>query len=100
LLHGHIRIVAAINVEMVRPTDRIITVIRDPAEIILSNVNYVMTRILQDQESGTEAPDTREWKRQLGIDRLAPDVPDDMLAKLVETMLHNPATTVPNSICY
>ena len=100
LLHGHIRIVAAINVEMVRPTDKIITVIRDPAEIILSNVNYVMTRILQDQESGTDAPDTREWKRQLGIDRLPPDVPDDMLAKLVDTMLHNPGTTVPNSICY
>ena len=100
LLHGHIRIVAAINSEMVRPTDKIITVIRDPVEIILSNVNYIITRVLQDQESGTDAPDTSEWKRQLGIDRLPPDVPDDMLAQLFDTMLHNPTIAVPNSICY
>jgi hypothetical protein len=38
LLHGHIRIVVAINSEIVRPIDKIITVIRDPVEIILSNV--------------------------------------------------------------
>jgi hypothetical protein len=85
---------------VVRPTDKIITVIRDPAEIILSNVNYTITRILQDQERGTEAPDTREWKRELGIDSLPQDVPDDMIAKLLRTMLHNPAIAVPNSICY
>ncbi len=100
LLHGHIRIVAAINGELVRPTDRIITVIRDPVEIILSNINYIITRILQDQESGTDAPDTREWKRQLGIGRLPPDMPDDALAPLFKAMLRNPAIAVPNSICY
>jgi hypothetical protein len=100
LLHGHIRIVAAINGELVRPTDNIITVVRDPMEIILSNINYIITRILQDQESGTDAPDTREWKRQLGIGRLPPDMPGDTLAPLFKTMLHNPAIAVPNSICY
>jgi hypothetical protein len=100
LLHGHIRIVAAINSEMVRPTDRIITVIRDPVEIILSNINYIITRILQDQESGANAPDTQAWKRQLRIDRLAPDVPDEVIAPLFKTMLHTPSIAVPNSICY
>ena len=100
LLHGHIRIAAAINGGMVRPTDRIITVIRDPVEIILSNVNYVITRILQDQEAGKEAPDTQGWKRTLGIDRLPPEMPEDVTAKLFNTMLHNPAIAVPNSICY
>lgn len=100
LLHGHIRIAAAINAELVRPTDTIITVIRDPIEIIVSNVNYIITRILQDQQAGADAPDTREWKNQLGIDRLAADMPDDMIAQFFKTMLHNPSIAVPNSICY
>jgi len=100
LLYGHVRIAAAIDSALVRPTDKIITVIRDPMEIILSNINYVITRILQDQESGTDAPDTRQWKSQLGIDRLPSDMPDDVIAALFNTMLHNPTIAVPNSICY
>ena len=100
LLHGHIRIAAAINGGMVRPTDRIITVIRDPVEIILSNVNYIITRVLQDQQDGKEAPDTQGWRRVLGIDRLPPEMPEEVTARLFNTILHHPATTVPNSICY
>jgi hypothetical protein len=100
LLHGHIRIAAAINGGMVRPTDRIITVIRDPVEIILSNVNYVITRILQDQEIGKEAPDTQGWRRTLGIDRLPAEISDEVAVGLFNKMLHNPAIAVPNSICY
>jgi hypothetical protein len=100
LLHGHIRIVAAINAGIVRPTDKIITVIRDPVEIILSNVNYIITRILQDQEAGTEAPDTQGWRRALGIQQLPPEMPEEVTVRLFNTMLHHPATTMPNSICY
>jgi hypothetical protein len=100
LLHGHIRIVAAIDSGLVRPTDSIITVIRDPMEIILSNINYIITRILDDQEAGREAPDTQGWRRTLGIDRLPPEMGDEVTAGLLNTMLHTPAITVPNSICY
>jgi hypothetical protein len=100
LLHGHIRIVAAVDGGMIRPTDRIITVIRDPVEIILSNANYIITRILQDQEAGKEAPDTKNWRRVLGVDRLPPEMPVEVTANLFNTILHHPATTVPNSICY
>jgi hypothetical protein len=100
LLHGHIRIAAAINAGMVRPTDRIITVIRDPVDIILSNINYIITRILDDQEAGNDAPDTQGWRRALSIDHLPPEMPEGVTARLFNTMLHHPATTVPNSICY
>jgi len=100
LLHGHVRIATAINNEIVRPTDRIITVIRDPVEIILSNVNYIITRILQDQEAGNEAPDTQGWRRELNIDRLSPDMPDDVIALVFTSILHNRTLSVPNSICH
>jgi hypothetical protein len=100
LLHGHIRITAAIDGGMVRPTDRIISVIRDPVEIIMSNINYIITRILQDQEAGKEAPDTLGWRRTLGIDRLPPEMPDEVAVGLFNKMLHNPTIAVPNSICY
>jgi hypothetical protein len=100
LLHGHIRIAACISNQIARLTDKIVTVIRDPMEIILSNVNYIITRILQDQESGTDGPDTKRWRGRLGIDRLPPQMPDAMIAPVLKTMLHDPTTAVPNSICY
>jgi hypothetical protein len=100
LLHGHVRLAAAVDGEVVRPTDRIITVIRDPVEIILSNVNYIITRILQDQEAGKEAPDTNGWRIVLGIERLPPEMSDEVIARLFQTMLHNPTISIPNSICH
>ena len=100
LLHGHERLAGAVDRVMVRPTDTIITVIRDPVEISLSNINYIITRILQDQESGEEAPDTKGWRHALGIDHLPKEMPDEFIAQLAETMLHNPTISLPNSICY
>ncbi len=100
LLYGHIRIVTAVNDDLVRPTDRIITVIRDPVEIILSNANYIITRILQDQETGNEAPDTKGWRRALNIDRLPPNMPDDMIARVFTAILHDRTLSVPNPICH
>jgi hypothetical protein len=100
LLHGHERLATAVDGKIVRPTDTIITVIRDPVEIVLSNINYIITRILQDQESGKDAPDTKEWRIVLGIDKLPPEMPDEFIAQLFSTMLHNPTISIPNSICY
>ncbi len=100
LMHGHIRIGDALKQELVRPTDTIFTVIRDPVEIILSNVNYIITRILQDQAADKTAPDTQGWRRQLGIDRLPPEMPDDVIAGLFRIMLRDKTIVVPNSICH
>ena len=100
LLHGHERLAGVIDRAMLRPTDTIITVIRDPVEIILSNINYIITRILQDQESGKDAPDTKGWRDVLGIDKLPPAMPDEFVAQLFGTMLHNPTISTANSICY
>jgi hypothetical protein len=100
LLHGHVRIVDCVDRNIVRPTDTIITVIRDPAEIVLSNINYILTRILQDQEAGKRAPDTQGWLRLLQIERLDHEMRPHVLMPLVKTMLRHSGITRPNSICY
>ncbi len=100
LLHGHMRIVDCVDRNVVRPTDTIITVIRDPAEIVLSNINYILTRILQDQDAGRHAPDTQGWLRQLQIEHLDREMPSRVLMPLVKTMLRHSGITRPNSICY
>lgn len=100
LLHGHVRIADCVEWKLARPTDQIITVIRDPVEIVLSNINYIITRILQDQEAGQHAPDTQGWLRQLGVERLDPEMPDSTLMPLFKCMLRHPGFTQPNSICH
>ncbi len=100
LIHGHVRLLSAVEQELVRPYDQVITVIRDPQEIVVSNINYVITRILQDQKLGAFAPDTVRWLRQLGVERLPPDMPAAAAMQTCKALLRNRAVTPRNSICH
>jgi hypothetical protein len=100
LLHGHIRVGDAVDGGLARPTDRIVTIIRDPREIVISNLNYVLMRIRDDQNNGRVAPDSAVWRRVLQLDMLPPDLPDHVLTPLVKAMLRNPNITKRNSICH
>ena len=49
--------------ELIRPFDRVFTILRDPIQIAVSQINYVITRILADARARTFSPDTRGgWK--------------------------------------
>ena len=44
-----------------RPQDHVFTIMRDPLDIALSVVNYVLTRFAVNIEAGEPGPDTRDW---------------------------------------
>jgi hypothetical protein len=100
LVYGHIRLSTAVDDAIVRPWDNVVTVIREPTEIVISAINYVVTRIIRDQTSGTYAADTRGWLRQLGFDRLSLDLSTNDIHYLFKTMLRTQGIVSKNTICY
>jgi hypothetical protein len=67
LVHGHVRLSWIVDEQLYRPGegDRLFTVIREPVSLILSQVNYITGKILDDPTG--EAVDTSGWMRTLGI---------------------------------
>jgi hypothetical protein len=65
LVHGHTSISWYLENNLCRPNDFAFAVARNPLEIIISQVNYVVTRFLEDP--GFLDPDTREWSALLSL---------------------------------
>lgn len=71
MVYGHAPLQRFINQGLLRPTDEIFTVVRDPASRVLSSVNYYLTRLTANPSFSD--PDTREWAQIL---KLQPDTFD------------------------
>jgi hypothetical protein len=85
--------------DLIRPFDRVFTIVRHPVEIAISHVNYILTRLSRDIEAGTIAPDTRAWMDILGLDSLPAKIPPAVVQKLASTILHSTKLVKPNSMC-
>jgi hypothetical protein len=85
---------------LIRPTDQVFTIVRQPSDVILSQVNYVLTRFWLDAERGEVGPDTQEWLGLIGIDMLPPQMSEDFVHQAGMKVLQNTDIVRPNSICY
>jgi hypothetical protein len=85
---------------LIRPSDKVFTILRDPVEIAISQVNYVMTRFAADARTGNFAPDTREWMTALDIGTLPSSIPPAMEQRLCGQILRCDSIVRPNSMCF
>ena len=72
---------------MRRPGDKIFTVVRDPHQIVLSQINYIIKRFREDP--GCIAPDTASWGRSIGLSRFDPDLDSEQLRGLAFKLFDN-----------
>jgi len=97
-VYGHITLGDYIRLAGLRPTDRIVSVLRDPLELMVSQANYVVGRMRQDPTG--KDPDTAEWMQALGV---APGtieaLAEDELKNLVVSALLDPQITPPDRAC-
>ena len=98
-VHGHINLADHIAAGIIRPTDRIFTVIREPLAAAISQVNYILTRFEEDLTGGQLRPDTAEWSRVMDLGPTPARMSDDFIKRLTTAALRTKRLTVPNSQC-
>jgi hypothetical protein len=99
-VHGHINLADHIAADVIRPTDRAFTVIRDPLAAAISQINYVLTRFDEDIAAGQLRPDTSTWSQMMALGPAPAQLSDDFIKRVTRTVLRNQDMTVPNSLCH
>src|SRR5579862_7055564 len=96
-VHGHFTLSWFVINKLVRHGDHIFTVLRDPVDRIISQINYILTRFSQDLY--LHSPDTRDWLNILGRDSI-PRVGESLdVETLRSELLRHPKISHPNLIC-
>lgn len=81
----------------IRFRDSVFTVLRDPAEMTVSQVNYVLTRMFVN--AVPIRPDTAAWRKRFGVeDAAGPPTGPELLA-LAKRILRDSGVVPPNPIC-
>lgn len=81
----------------IRAADRVFTVIREPLDQILSQVNYVLTRIFSDETP--VQPDTAGWRNLFHLNDLSRQDSKDWVLQLARRILRDRGVVVPNVMC-
>lgn len=98
-VHGHINLRDHIAADIIRPTDRIFTVIRDPLAAAISQINYILTRFEQDMAAGQLRPDTREWSQIMDLGATPERMSNAFVRRVTRAALRDTTLTVPNALC-
>ncbi|MGA3402480.1 MAG: hypothetical protein ABSC95_24990 [Acetobacteraceae bacterium] len=98
-VRGHIPLDFYANADLIRPADRIFTIVRDPTEIALSQINYILTKFQLNIDAGVVDQDTEEWLAELELKALPPAVTPQFVDKYAHKMLYNTNIVEPNSMC-
>jgi hypothetical protein len=88
LVHGHLRLRWIVNSKLSRAGDRLFTIVRDPAEQLISQVNYIATRLTADPAG--KRPDTSGWLRAAGLSTAEGFTPEGLLEIALKQVQSNP----------
>jgi hypothetical protein len=99
-VRGHVNLADYLGQGLARPCDRLFTILRDPVEIAISQVNYILTRLKTDAAAGEFLPDTRAWLPLLGLEEATGELSDTFLRDLGERTLRMREVVMPNPMCH
>jgi hypothetical protein len=99
-LRGHLRLNYYLENQLARSQDRVFSILRDPIEIAVSRVNYVIMRMRQDFDRQRVECDTQEWLEWLGIEAMPDELSDEFVAQVCRQAFHCPRIVFPNLICH
>jgi hypothetical protein len=98
-VRGHIPLDFYANAELIRPADRVFTIMRDPTEIALSQVNYILTKFSLNIEAGVVEADTRGWLDALELKDLPQELTPGFVEEHARRLLYDTNIVEPNSMC-
>lgn len=95
--HTHLNVYQFWAGNGVRANDKVFTVVREPMERIISQINYVLGRIFT--EESPMPPDADGWRNLFGVDDLSKKDSRDYLVSLSSRILRDPGVVVPEIMC-
>lgn len=96
-IHGHFTLSWFASNKLLRHGDHMFTVLRDPVDRVISQINYILTRFSEDPY--LSAPDTRDWVEVLGRDTI-PRVGENLdVETLKSELLRHPRISHANLLC-
>jgi len=99
-VRGHVNLADYLEQRLARPYDRLFTILRDPVEIAISQVNYVLMRLKEDVAATTFRPDVREWLGMLEMETMPEELSAPFLRRVGERALRTQGIVPPNTMCH
>jgi hypothetical protein len=100
LVTGHVPLTKYIQTNLLRPGDRVFSIVRDPLETALSQLNYVLTRFQANIGLHPYQPDVQDWLSIIGLPVLPDEMTPDFITEISHQLLREASIVIPNSICY
>ena len=94
---GHQPLTFYVENSLRRPDDRLVTVIRDPLDLLISHANYIVTVLRSNDPIRT---DRQLWLHELGLDDLSEDHSGDTDRELAREILRRDSMTPQNPLCH
>jgi len=96
-IHGHTHLQTYVDWGVLRFEDHVFTTIRNPEQLIVSQINYVLTRMNSDE---TPVPhDTEGWRKEFGIADLSMLADQNAVNNLASKILRHRGVVPANVIC-
>ncbi|MFP5248426.1 MAG: hypothetical protein ACLGP3_01205 [Acidobacteriota bacterium] len=104
---GHVPLNYFVDAGLIRPCDRVFTVIRDPIEIVPSAINYAIMRIEHGLRDGMIDGEMRAWLAAVGMSSLPNEITPQFVSEVSHRALYssavltgwNTAVVQANSLC-
>ena len=97
-VHGHNTLEQYRAWRVIRFRDSIFTVAREPVEMMVSQINYVLTRIFAEEIP--PKPDTLAWRTTLGVEAAAGEPSKSQALALARKALYEKDIIPPNIMCH
>lgn len=95
---GHYTLRSVIDGRLARFGDHVWTSFRNPHDIVLSYVNYILTTLEADPE--LTRPDARNWAKRLRLEAPPGSLAPPMLRALLSRMIRDDALLPRNLVCH
>ena len=100
LIGGHVPLGHFVERGLLRPSDRVLTVVRDPTDIAVSSINYLLTRFQANLGKARVEADVHDWMNALGVSTLPAQMTPQFIRDVSHLALYSPEIVQPNSLCH
>jgi hypothetical protein len=97
---GHLPLSYYVDQDLLRPGDRVFTIVRHPLAIAVSALNYIFTRMALAVSTSETPPDVAEWMTLLDLQVLPAGVTPEFVADVIPRALRTPQIVPANPLCY